>query len=154
MKFQEILTFLVGFVLGYLLFSILTVEYNYEIASVTEKNIVRVIKSHEERKEKYEQKIADKLFNEVKILCWVFTHPANHKTKVPQVRKTWGTKCNKLLFMSTMQVQGEPDIIELPVENGRDHLWNKTRLTMKYVYENYINDYDWFMRADDDKYIS
>lgn len=44
-----------------------------------------------------------------------------------------------------------PDIIALPVENGRPHLWNKTRLSMKYVHDNYINDYDWFMRADDDK---
>lgn len=151
MKFQEILTFLVGFVCGFLLFNILTQNFDNEVSSVTEKSLFRVIKNDIVKNEKYEEKLANKLFNEVKILCWVFTHPKNHKIKVPQVRKTWGKRCNKLLFMSTMQVEGEPDIIELPVQNGRDHLWNKTRLAMQYVYENYINDYDWFMRADDDK---
>jgi glycoprotein-N-acetylgalactosamine 3-beta-galactosyltransferase len=47
----------------------------------------------------------------------------------------------------------QPDIVALPVENGRSHLWNKTRLAMKYVYENHFKDADWFMRADDDKYV-
>jgi glycoprotein-N-acetylgalactosamine 3-beta-galactosyltransferase len=87
----------------------------------------------------------------VKILCWVFTHPAKHNERVPFVRQTWGRRCNKLLFMSTETDPEYPDIVAIPVENGRNHLWNKTRLAMKYVYENYGNDYDWFMRADDDK---
>jgi hypothetical protein len=100
---------------------------------------------------KYETDLADQLFDEVKILCWVFTHPENHKVKVPHVKRVWGTKCNKLLFVSTQTDPDIPEVIALPVENGRGHLWNKTKLTMKYVYDNYINDYDWFMRADDDK---
>jgi hypothetical protein len=60
MKFQEILTFLVGFVCGFLFFNILNQNYDYEISSITEKNIIRVIKRQKE--EKYEQKLADQLF--------------------------------------------------------------------------------------------
>jgi hypothetical protein len=99
----------------------------------------------------YEEELADKLFNEIRIVCWVFTHPNNHKTKVPEVRKTWGRKCNKLLFMSHEADPDQPDIIALPIEGGRKHLWNKTRLAMNYVYKNHLNDGEWFMRTDDDK---
>lgn len=95
--------------------------------------------------------MADKLFSEIKILCWVLTYPGNHQAKVPHIRNTWGKKCNKLLFMSDTADPDQPDIVALPIETGRAHLWNKTKLSMKYVHDNYINDYDWFVRADDDK---
>lgn len=55
--------------------------------------------------------------------------------------------------MSDESDPDHPDIIKLPIENGRSHLWNKTRLALKYVYENHINDGDWFLHADDDKLV-
>lgn len=100
---------------------------------------------------RYQEELADKLFNEVRILCWVFTHPDNHKIKVPHIRNTWGKKCNKLLFMSVAEDPEIPELVVLPVENGRGHLWFKTKHAMEYVYKNHINDAEWFMRADDDK---
>jgi hypothetical protein len=36
---------------------------------------------------------------------------------------------------------------------GRDHLTQKTTLALKYVYEKFINDFDWFVKADDDTYM-
>lgn len=140
-SFKEFLIFLVGFSIGSTIFFLIV---NYDKLSP------KTVK-HQNIKGEYEQDMADKLFSEIKILCWVFTHPDNHQLKVPPVRNTWGKKCNKLLFMSITVDPDYPDIIALPVENGRPHLWNKTRLAMKYVHDNYINDYDWFMRADDDK---
>jgi glycoprotein-N-acetylgalactosamine 3-beta-galactosyltransferase len=100
---------------------------------------------------KYEQKLADKLFNEVKILCWVFTIPSNHKSKVVHIRNIWGHKCNKLIFMSNQTDPNYPDIVAINSPYGRHHFWNKTIEVMQYVYDNYIDDYDWFMKADDDK---
>lgn len=101
--------------------------------------------------ELYEDELADFLFNEVKILCYVFTHADNHKTKVKHVINTWGKRCNKLLFMSTKEDPEIPGVVVLPVDNGRSHLWFKARHALKYVHDHHLNDADWFLRADDDK---
>lgn len=80
----------------------------------------------------YNDSLAKLLFDEVKVLCWVFTHPENYKTRLVSVRNTWGNRCNKILFMSN-ETSTEADVIALPVEPGRDHLWNKTKNAIHYV---------------------
>lgn len=143
-NFLEIFLFIIGFNVGFQMYIYCNRNLSVKIRSsslvYSDKNQVY-----------YEHELADFLFNEVKVLCFVFTHPANHKTKVPHVRQTWGRGCNKLLFMSIENDPDQPDIIALPVENGRKHLRQKTRLAMKYIYENHFDDADWFLRADDDK---
>ena len=39
---------------------------------------------------------------------------------------------------------------QLPGPESRDQLWNKANQTLRYVYQNYLNEYDWFLKADDD----
>ncbi|XP_055377344.1 glycoprotein-N-acetylgalactosamine 3-beta-galactosyltransferase 1-like [Condylostylus longicornis] len=96
--------------------------------------------------------LADKLYDEIKVLCWVMTAPDNHKTKAQHVKLTWGKRCNKLLFMST-EYDDELGSIGLNVTEGRDGLWNKTREAFTYIYENHLDEYDWFVKADDDTYF-
>lgn len=45
------------------------------------------------------------------------------------------------------------DLVELDVEDGRQNLWYRTRVTLNYLHENYIDKFDWFMKADDDTYV-
>lgn len=96
--------------------------------------------------------IASSLYKEVRILCWIMTHPANHRTKAIHVKKTWGSRCNKLLFMSTA-FDAELEAIKLNASEGRTKLWGKTKRAFQYVYQHHMNDADWFMRADDDTYV-
>jgi hypothetical protein len=98
----------------------------------------------------YNETLADKLFNDVRILCWIMTTPENHKSKASFVKNTWGKRCNKLLFMST-KVDPELGSIALPVKEGRNTLWDKTKNAFQYIYKHHIDDADWFLKADDDK---
>lgn len=98
----------------------------------------------------YDTSLADQLFKEVRLLCWILTTPENHRTKAFHIKQTWGRRCNKLLFMSS-----EKDInletIALPVAEGRDNLWDKTKRAFEFIHRNHFNDFDWFLKADDDR---
>ncbi|KPJ16551.1 Glycoprotein-N-acetylgalactosamine 3-beta-galactosyltransferase 1 [Papilio machaon] len=96
-----------------------------------------------------DRSIAEELSRRVRVLCWVMTQPSNHEKKAAHVKATWGKRCNKLLFMSTVEDSSLP-AVKLPVEEGRDHLWAKTKAAFRYVYEHHRRDADWFLKADDD----
>jgi glycoprotein-N-acetylgalactosamine 3-beta-galactosyltransferase len=107
--------------------------------------------SHRWPMDQYRQNtmVADLLKREVKILCWVMTSPATHHTKAIHIKKTWGKRCNKILFMSTIP-DAVLETVALPVEDGRDFLWAKTKEAFRYIYRYHLDDYDWFYKADDD----
>ncbi|XP_067825340.1 glycoprotein-N-acetylgalactosamine 3-beta-galactosyltransferase 1-like [Heptranchias perlo] len=101
---------------------------------------------------KTDHSVADDLYKKVRILCWVMTAPMNLETKAKHVRATWGKRCNILLFMSS---ESNPDFptIGLETKEGRKQLYWKTIKAFHYVHKHYINEADWFLKADDDTYV-
>ncbi|EDW04326.1 GH23563 [Drosophila grimshawi] len=96
--------------------------------------------------------IAEKLYSEVRILCWIMTSPANHQKKARHVKRTWGKRCNKLIFMSSAKDE-ELDAVALPISEGDDNLWGKTEEAFKYVSDHRMNYANWFLTAQNDTYM-
>lgn len=96
--------------------------------------------------------IARHLSTNVRVLCWVMTHPANHETRARSILRTWGRRCNRLLIMSS-EADATLGTVVLPVREGREHLWDKVREAFKYIYAHHRDEYDWVLKADDDTYV-
>jgi glycoprotein-N-acetylgalactosamine 3-beta-galactosyltransferase len=94
--------------------------------------------------------LAEFLHKKVKVLCWIMTSPDTLKERAYHVNKTWGKRCNKILFMSTQLDDEMDNVIALPVTEGRDFLWSKTKEALRYIYRYHMDEYDWFLKADDD----
>uniref|UniRef100_A0A1A9X486 Glycoprotein-N-acetylgalactosamine 3-beta-galactosyltransferase 1 n=1 Tax=Glossina brevipalpis TaxID=37001 RepID=A0A1A9X486_9MUSC len=115
-------------------------------------NSREIIEASNQYQHKVNRTLANRLFNEIKIVCWVLTGPKNHHKKAIHVKRTWGSRCNKMLFMSSAEDE-ELGTVKLAVGEGRGNLWHKSREAAKYIYENHFNDGDWFLKADDDTYV-
>uniref|UniRef100_A0A1A9UNJ0 N-acetylgalactosaminide beta-1,3-galactosyltransferase n=1 Tax=Glossina austeni TaxID=7395 RepID=A0A1A9UNJ0_GLOAU len=96
--------------------------------------------------------VATAMFDEVRILCWIMTSSENYIKRAIHIKKTWGKRCNKLLFMGSRNHE-DWDSIELAVGEGRNQLWNKTKAAFTYIYKYHLSDADWFLKTDDDTYI-
>ncbi|XP_043649928.1 glycoprotein-N-acetylgalactosamine 3-beta-galactosyltransferase 1 [Drosophila teissieri] len=99
-----------------------------------------------------EEELALWLHNETRVLCMVLTLPKNHQTRVRRVKGTWGRRCNKLIFISS-QEDRELGVIDVGVPEERNNLYLKMRKALEYVYQNHGEDYDWFLKADDDTFV-
>ncbi|XP_033242688.1 glycoprotein-N-acetylgalactosamine 3-beta-galactosyltransferase 1-like isoform X2 [Drosophila miranda] len=107
---------------------------------------------HTETKTETEADIAAWLFNETRVLCLVLTIPQWHHRKAAKVKNTWGSRCNKLIFLSSEEDK-ELGAIDVGVPEDRKNLYAKVRAGFAYAYKHHGEDYDWFLKADDDTFI-
>lgn len=153
LKLLETLLFIIGFIVGVLINT--SYKYSYEKSSIRDRlNVQSELLSSTTFGEKsiykkYDASLADELNNKVRIVCLILTQPADHKTKAQYVKNTWGSKCNKLIFLST-EVDDELGAIALPYNESREILWGKVKDGFLHAYEHYFEEGDWFLKADDD----
>ncbi|KAA3678376.1 glycoprotein-N-acetylgalactosamine 3-beta-galactosyltransferase [Paragonimus westermani] len=94
-----------------------------------------------------------KIKNHLRLLCYINTVPRTKLTKAIHVKHTWARHCTKYLFMSSEEDPFLPAVnLNLTVPEARKHLWSKMRKILNYVYK-FRNQYDFFLKADDDTYI-
>jgi glycoprotein-N-acetylgalactosamine 3-beta-galactosyltransferase len=130
---KVLVVFSVGFVVG----SFLSFKFVYEFGYLSRQGTFKILSKYTKDKkisadELYDETLSENLFHEVKIICWIVTHPENHRNKSLHIKSLWGKRCNKLLFMSTEE---DPELgtVALPVGAGRGQLWHKTLEIYKYV---------------------
>jgi glycoprotein-N-acetylgalactosamine 3-beta-galactosyltransferase len=85
-------------------------------------------------------------------------------TRTKAINDTWAPRCDRYFFitetiretMTTEQIQFSEQIPIASIKDiipGYDHLTQKSTLAFLFAYENYFNDCDWFVKADDDTYL-
>ncbi|KAH1015857.1 hypothetical protein HUJ04_007177 [Dendroctonus ponderosae] len=143
----------IGFIIGMILFRQVDTNITSFFRHNTEEPIITVVEGHEDRDHDHaiNPSLAKQLYEEVRVFCWILTGPENHYSKAIHVKATWGKRCNRLIFMSTVEDSSLPSIA-LPVIEDRNNLWGKTKQAFKYLYEHYYDEADWFFKADDDTY--
>ena len=89
----------------------------------------------------------------VRILCYVLTSSAFHHTACRAIQRTWGSRCDRLVFASDVANEKLGAVVIPHTEHDYDSLWQKHRRTLKYLHETYGQDFDWFLKADTDTYV-
>lgn len=95
-----------------------------------------------------------------KLLVGVITTEKYLKTRAKAVFETWGQDVTQVLFfvgsdcnISQPGIKGMP-IVKLPgIPDSVYPPQKKVFAMLKYMQDHYINDFKWFMRADDDVYV-
>lgn len=69
--------------------------------------------------------------------------------------ETWGRRCDKVLLVRNgTNLMEKGGVFTIPLkEESRAHLWHKVKEAFSYLYKNHLDEYDWFMKADDDTYV-
>ncbi|RUS73304.1 hypothetical protein EGW08_018933, partial [Elysia chlorotica] len=110
---------------------------------------------HDDSHHHDDDSVAKSLYKKVRVACWILTHPQNLMVKAIHVKNTWAKRCNLYLFMSSERNDSFP-VVALNVTEGRSHLTAKSMLSdfRKFIlYDHHLNDFDWFLKADDDTYV-
>ncbi|KAI6233965.1 N-acetylgalactosaminide beta-1,3-galactosyltransferase [Aphelenchoides fujianensis] len=86
-----------------------------------------------------------------RIYCWIATW-SGRVDRALAVNKTWAKHCDKTVYVTP------PECLDLPAldtgaTDGRNGLWNKTRRAFTAIYETELENFDFFMKADDDVFV-
>jgi glycoprotein-N-acetylgalactosamine 3-beta-galactosyltransferase len=110
-----------------------------------------------------------------RIFCMILTSKENLDGKARVIVKAWGHKCDAYKLISlipdslrlageestgNMSLSGASQLNEIAdilqptglIEDSYGKLTDKVFLTLKYLHKSY-NDYDWYLKADDDTFI-
>ena len=93
------------------------------------------------------------------ILCLVpgVTTKPTSLLLLQRVYDSWCHKCDQCLFVVDSLVETELNLVDLKIRNdgkGFRILIPKMYESWKYVYLNYIQQYDWFLKAEEDTWIN
>uniref|UniRef100_A0A183SP81 N-acetylgalactosaminide beta-1,3-galactosyltransferase n=1 Tax=Schistocephalus solidus TaxID=70667 RepID=A0A183SP81_SCHSO len=96
--------------------------------------------------------LANQLKQQVRVYCFILTTPEAKSTKAVHVKATWARRFNGFEFISSEDDPSLPALRAVEIES-RSVLWKKTIFGMTNAYKKHVDDFDFFMKADDDTYV-
>ncbi|XP_041355835.1 glycoprotein-N-acetylgalactosamine 3-beta-galactosyltransferase 1-like [Gigantopelta aegis] len=111
-----------------------------------------VMKNHSNAGLDIDNKLAEAISKKVKVACFITSMQNHLENKLRAVNQTWGRRCDKTLYVMTTNMTGA-DILPVEIEDDRQTLTEKTRVAFTHLYNKYLNQFDFFLKADDDTYI-
>ncbi|DBA03163.1 TPA: LOW QUALITY PROTEIN: hypothetical protein N0F65_003883 [Lagenidium giganteum] len=99
------------------------------------------------------QPISHEQMRSVRVLCWVNTYHKNHAKRLLAIKRTWGKKCDKLLFMSDVEDLRVPTV-RIAAPPLHETLWQKHREIVRVLLREFREgDFDWVFKSDDDTFL-
>lgn len=83
-----------------------------------------------------------------KYFYWILTTEKNHETRCKGIIESWGKWTKHLLFMSNV----ESDLPSIAINEKDEFLDRKELASWKLIYEKYYEEFDWFIKGDDDTF--
>jgi len=98
--------------------------------------------------------IVDELVVKKTLFVGVVTAEKLLSTRGKAIYETWGKLAPSISFFSGEgESKGTLPVVSLPGVDDTYPPQKKVYRMLKYMHDNYINEYNWFLRADDDVYI-
>ncbi|EPB65851.1 hypothetical protein ANCCEY_15076, partial [Ancylostoma ceylanicum] len=69
------------------------------------------------------------------------------------ILETWAKRCDDFIFFTDSPMSAEIPHIYWKELHSRDHSWEKIRRIFNHVIDDMEDEYDWYLRADDDAYV-
>jgi glycoprotein-N-acetylgalactosamine 3-beta-galactosyltransferase len=92
--------------------------------------------------------------SKIKLFCAVYTYSARHTTHLAYISKTWARQCDGFLASSNLTDASIGAVNMLHQgEAVYNNMWQKVRSTLAYIYDHYLEDYDYFHICGDDTYV-
>ncbi|CAB3403191.1 unnamed protein product [Caenorhabditis bovis] len=96
--------------------------------------------------------IANSISEKVRIFCLITTAEKYNFERARAVKFTWAKRCTKYAFVSGKYDSLLPTI-PVKVSDDYNRLGEKSRIALEYIYKKYGNNFDWFLKADDDTFV-
>jgi len=89
-----------------------------------------------------------------KMLCIAYTYEGDHTTKGIGMISTWMHRCDGAVLLSNKTDTALPSV-DVPHIGPESYstIWQKSRANWKYIYDNYFNEYEWFVFGGTDYYV-
>ena len=108
----------------------------------------------------HNEQLENRIVKYPRLFCICSTTTPRHRDRVKAVRKTWGKRCDRLIFASDSYDYDLQTYQFFPA-SGRKYISFKMYRAWIYVYKNFIskekeypeNEYHWFVKGDDDTFI-